>query len=78
MRLTRTTLVTKPHFNRQFERALDLMRKRTSTGLNLKFFFAYSRNIFKPASFIVLRFTCKISAVIFIGEGLALFRSQND
>ena len=41
-------------------------------------FFAYCRKIHNPESFIVLFFTLKISAVIFIGEGLALSRLQND
>ena len=34
--------------------------------------------MFNPESFIELFFTGKISAVIFIGEGLALSRLQDD
>ena len=45
---------------------------------NKRSFLAHSRKIFKPESFIILFFTWNISGVIFIGEGLALSRSQND
>ena len=59
------------------QRALYLRTRTatTSTRFNLKCFRIFSKNV---QSFIVLFFTRKVSAIIFIGDSLALSRSQND
>ena len=56
-----------------------IMRTRTmtSTRLNLKFLRVLTKNI-QPGKLHCSIFTGKISAVIFIREGLALSRLQND
>ena len=48
----------------------------TSTRFDLKFFRILLK-LFNSESFIVLFFTWKVSAIIFIGEGLALLLLQN-
>ena len=58
------------------QRALDLTtRTTTSARFKLKCFRIFSKNV---QSFIVLFFTWKVSAVIFIGDSSALSPSQND
>ena len=59
------------------QRALYLRTRTatTSTRFNLKCFRIFSKNV---QSFTVLFFTWKVSAIIFIGDSLALSRSQND
>ena len=59
------------------QRALYLRTRTatTSTRFNLKCFRIFSKNV---QSFIVLFFTWKASAIIFMGDSLALSRSQND
>ena len=52
-------------------------RTRTSTRLNLKFLRVLTKNI-QPGKLLCSIFTRKISAVIFIREGLALSRLEND
>ena len=52
-------------------------KKTTSTRFNLKFFGVLSKHI-QPGRLHCTIFTWKISAVIFIGEGFALSRLQND
>ena len=52
-------------------------RTMTSTRLNLKFLRVLTKNI-QPGKLLCSIFTRKISAVIFIREGLALSRLEND